>query len=260
MRILYYETSAYPPVSPLFIESLEASGHEYDFVDEARFIRLARASIARRAANRLLSHALGYRALNREMLARARAFSPDLVLVGKGNYLSPATLASIKRETGATLVNYATDDPFNRNSRAISMDLVESVPLYDLYASTKKALMPDLRRRGCANVAYVPFAYKPTVHFPERAQRPQAARFDSDVAFIGGCDADRAPLFEDLVRLATRHSPASLWRLLGAVSSASHVLARVRLWSGFSPRTGRDEDRAQRRAPRQSRRPRDAHL
>jgi len=199
VRILYHDTSAYPPVSPLFIESLEASGYQYDFVDEAKFISVARISIARRLVNRVIRHVVGCQALNREMLSRARAFRPDLVLVGKGNYLSPATLASIKRETGATLVNYATDDPFNGNSRAISMDLVESVPLYDLYASTKKAVMPDLSRAGCPNVAYVPFAYKPTVHFPEHAQRPRAARFDSDVTFIGGCDADRAPLFKDLV-------------------------------------------------------------
>lgn len=199
MRILYHETTAYPPVSPLFIEALDDSGYQYDFVDEAGFIRVARASIARRLANRVMSHPIGYQALNREMLSRARAFRPDLVLVAKGNYISPLTLGSIKHETGAILVNYATDDPFNRQSRAISGELADSVPLYDLYASTKKTMMPDLRRMGCRNVVYVPFAYKPTVHFPERAAGQEAARFDSDVAFIGGCDADRAPLFEALV-------------------------------------------------------------
>jgi spore maturation protein CgeB len=50
-------------------------------------------------------------------------------------------------------------------------------------------------------VIFVPFGYKPTVHYPEKPVAPEEhTRFDSDVVFIGGCDADRVPYFEALVK------------------------------------------------------------
>jgi hypothetical protein len=97
------------------------------------------------------------------------------------------------------MVNWATDDPFNPASS--TRDLVESIALYDLYVCTKRAIMDDVRRAGCANVAYVRFGYKPQVHFPEApANDDEARRFESDVTFIGGGDDDRAPYFETIVR------------------------------------------------------------
>jgi glycosyltransferase involved in cell wall biosynthesis len=61
--------------------------------------------------------------------------------------------------------------------------------------------MPDVQAAGCPRVIFVPFGYKPTVHYPEKPAAPEEhTRFDSDVVFIGGCDADRVPYFEALVK------------------------------------------------------------
>lgn len=203
MRLLLFETSAYCPSSPLFLEALVRLAADceqflqYEFVDEAAFVR-PRGTIISRLFNRAIGKPpIDAIRLNQVMLERGRTFKPDVVLIGKGAFISPETLAAIKADTGAVLVNYATDDPFNRNVN--TPELVESIGLYDIYACTKRAIMNDVSRAGCPRVIYVPFGYKPELHFPELgASDEERGRFKSDVAFIGGCDSDRAPLFAAL--------------------------------------------------------------
>ncbi len=203
MRILYAETTAYFPSSAHFLEALEhlrARGEcEYLFLDEAKFINPVR-SIAKRVAGRIVGRAVrGYRALNRAMIEQVSAFRPDVVLIGKGGNFAPDTLRAIRRSGAVTLVNWATDDPFNPADN--SRDLLESIPLYDLYVCTKRAVMHDVVRAGCANVAYVRFGYKPEIHFPEAfANDDERGRFACDVMFAGSSDSDRTPYFETLVR------------------------------------------------------------
>ena len=203
MRILLYDTTAYAPSSPLFLEALEAlsreEGHEFVFFDEAPYVRGLDGSFIHKVAFRLLGRRpLSSRRLNRDLLAAALRFRPDVVLIVKGAFVAPRTLQRIKEETGAVLVNYATDDPWN--PRVSTPDLVRAIPYYDLYACTKRAIMPDVQAAGCRRVIFVPFGYKPTVHYPEKPVAPEEhTRFDSDVVFIGGCDADRVPYFEALV-------------------------------------------------------------
>ena len=203
MRILYYETTAYYPSSAHFLEAMGALAAErpdfaFDFFDEARFIR-NRSLRARIAARMLKDRPRRFAALNRAFVERARRFSPDIVLIAKGGRLSPAALREVKRRTGAMLINWATDDPFNAANS--SANLLASIPLYDLYVSARMAAIADLERHGARNAAYVRFGYKPEFHYPEgAADSAEAARFDCDVAFIGGADADRAPWFEHLVR------------------------------------------------------------
>jgi len=171
---------------------------EFVFFDEAKYLG-ARPSIPSRVARRILGHPIGYRALNAALVAEARRIRPDLVLIGKGAYFAPGTLAAVREASGATLINWATDDPFNPANS--TRELIESIPLYDLYVCTKRAIMDDVRRAGCGNVAYVRFGYMPQVHFPEPpATDEERRRFDCDVTFIGGGDADRAPYFETLIR------------------------------------------------------------
>ncbi len=214
MRILYAETTAYAPSSAHFLEALEASAargeHEFRFLDEANFIKSSR-SIAERIADRVAGRPLsGYQQLNRALVEHAKAFSPDMILIGKGRWFTPAALEAARKVSRATLVNWATDDPFNPADN--SRELLKSIPLYDLYVCTKQGIMDDVRRAGCANVAYVRFGYKPEVHFPEApASDQERDRFACDVMFAGGCDAHRTAYFEALIRAM----PAVSLRLYG---------------------------------------------
>jgi hypothetical protein len=205
VRLLLFDTTAYRPSSPLFLEALEEVGQSqpgkfsYALCDEAAFAKARGCLLSRVAAYITRRPVLDYRGLNHDFLTRALAFQPDVILICKGAFLVPTTLARVKHETGAVLANYATDDPFNR--RVSTRNLVDAIPLYDLYACTKREIMVDVVKAGCANVRYVPFAYKPSVHYPEPPMTAEEHRqFDADVVFIGGCDADRVPFFKVLVK------------------------------------------------------------
>jgi len=230
MRILLFDTSINGSPWPLFVPEFEAltrsnpGQYLYRFVDEAAFLEPP--SIANRALTRSLNwltinvaqrrtrmlayeaaarflryrrHPVRYSDLNRHLLQEARTFAPQAVLIVMGFHISPETLYAIKRETGAVLINYATDDPFN--ARTSSRNVREAIPLYDVYACTKRAAMDDVAKAGCANVQYVKFGYHPSVHFVDtQATAEERNRFAADVAFVGEGDGDRLPFFKTLIK------------------------------------------------------------
>lgn len=231
MRILLIDTTLYEPASPLFVDALRDLGYEHRFVDEAPFMRPLEQSFVHKIAYRVLHRRPLMRwRFNRVVLEEARGFRPQLMLAVKSPYIMPVTLRRVKQETGALLVNYATDDPFNPANA--TPDLIAGIRCHDLYACTKRGIMEDVRQAGCRSVAYVPFGYKPFEHFPELPATPaERERFQSDVVLVGGADADRLPYIEALAGM-----PALSLALYGAYwTRHSHLRAYAR---GFA--RGRD--------------------
>lgn len=197
MRILLVDTTQYYPSSPLFLEALEElcqkNNHEFYFFDQAPYYKPLEKSLIHKAAYRLMRcRPLTYRKFNTDLIEATCQFRPDILLIIKVALVSPKTLQEIKAKIGSHLVNYATDDPFN--PRNTTPDLTNGIPYYELYVCTRRAIMDDVKKAGCQNVIFVPFGYKPTVHFPESPKTDEEkAKFASDVVFIGGCDEDRIP-------------------------------------------------------------------
>src|SRR5579875_2091983 len=200
-RVLLVDTTQYEPTTPLFLDALREGNAPYRFLDEGPFLRPLDRSIVHKIAYRLAGRRpLTAAALNRALIAASAAFRPTVVVVVKGAYVRPRTLERVKETTGALLINYATDDPFNPVHT--TRDLLRGIPHYDLYACTKRAIMADVRQAGCPHAEFVPFGYKPSVHFPEAPSGPEAAaQFSSDVVFIGGLDADRVPYVDALLSI-----------------------------------------------------------
>jgi spore maturation protein CgeB len=230
LRILLFDTTAHASPWPLFLEDLGGLAHEnpdhfrYAFVDEARFLlqrsfsdrattrvldwvtmnvrNRRRRAISYRAASRLLGyrrHPVSSSALNEALMTKATEFRPNLMVVLMGFHIAPEVVAAIRNEIGAITVNYATDDPFNW--RTGTPELIKSIPHYDVYATTKRAIIPDVKRAGGRDVRYVRFGYKSSVHFYEPPVLPdEQKRFSADVAFAGEADADRLPFFRALLR------------------------------------------------------------
>ena len=230
MRILLFDTSAHGSPWPLFLQDLKAltktktGQYAYRFVDEAPFLeeairrhpsphsrpqrltinvaqRRAR-MLAYEAAARFLRyrcHPVRYTDLNRRLLEEAKKFAPQVVLIVMGFHIAQETLHAIKKETGAVLINYAADDPFNE--RTSPRNVREAIPLYDAYACTKRAMMDDVASAGCGNVQYVRFGYHPSVHFAEApVTAEERNRFAADVAFVGEGDGDRRPFFRTFLK------------------------------------------------------------
>ena len=235
MRILLVDTTQHYPSSPTLLEALtelaSEYGFEFDFLDQGIFLKPLERSLVHKIAYRILGRRpLTYWTFNDALLKNARTFRPNVLLVVKGAYISPTTLERIKSETNAILINYATDDPFN--SKVNTKNLIKGIPLYDVYACTKRAIMKDVQDSGCKRVIYVPFGYKPTVYFPERPSTPEeATNFSSDVVSLGGCDADRIPYFEALLQAlpdVRLHLYGGYWDRHSSFSSYYRGFARGR--------------------------------
>jgi hypothetical protein len=50
------------------------------------------------------------------------------------------------------------------------------------------------------SACYLPFAYAPESHFPEKPTNGEYARLQSDIIFAGGADRDRVPYMETLIQ------------------------------------------------------------
>jgi spore maturation protein CgeB len=133
----------------------------------------------------------GLRDFSRSVVETCRAFRPTW-LVGIGIVpLERAALDEISR-WGVACMNFLTDDPWNPAHR--SAWFFEALPRYDRVFSPRRTNVDDLYKIGCKHVDYLPFAYDPEVHFPEHAvDEAEREKLASDVAFVGGADADRVP-------------------------------------------------------------------
>ena len=101
-------------------------------------------------------------------------------------------LAEIGRE-GVVRINFLTDDPWNPAHYAGLF--LTSLREYDYVFSPRRANLNDLERHGCKQVHYLPFAYSPDLHFPEKSGPAVDA---PDVMFAGGADIDRLPYVRTL--------------------------------------------------------------
>lgn len=200
MRVLLIANCQFFHVGGFFSKALQQFGIDHELVDEHQLIDPSLNSLPGRLAYHVLRRPVSYALFNRRAVEVAKRFRPQIVLLAKGAWVSSDTLAEIKATTGAILVNYATDDPFNHVTA--NRGLVAGIPFYDLYVCTKRAIMGDVQRAGCRNVVYVPFGYEPSLHYPETpANEAERQRFDSDVVFIGGADGDRFPILRKVAAL-----------------------------------------------------------
>lgn len=169
------------------------------FVDEWRYFGGLSRSASQKIWRRIFSRPIQYQKFNNDLLKIAIDYCPDVILITQGLYISPKTIIKIKNTQKSIFINYATDDPFN--NQISTSDLLSCIPLYDLYACTKRRIMEDVEKSGCKNVAYVPFGYDPSVHFPQSLNGDSdIKRFSSDIIFIGGADMDRIPIMQSLIQ------------------------------------------------------------
>lgn len=198
MRIVLVAIDCVPHLGTSFKDGLRQLGHEVRVVDE----RWAFSVLDRRPFRAFVRSFAGpgpsLRRLFRTLLLRTCAgFQPQAIIAIKGLALYPDLLREMKSMTAAPLVMYSTDNPFN--PVVSSPESVESLPLWDLIATPRKANLAELQCRCAGKVIYLPFGYDPALHFHEMpATAKESEKMRSEVVFMGGCDADRIPFLVPL--------------------------------------------------------------
>ena len=115
-----------------------------------------------RRLNRMAGMSSVVRAMNASVLRRVRELEPSVVWLDRGEWIYPSTLRTIRR-TGARLVYYNTDDAF---SSWTNWNHWRGIRSLDLYASTNRANVLEIRRRfGCMTLR-VGMGFDETYHRP----------------------------------------------------------------------------------------------
>ncbi|MCX5686490.1 MAG: glycosyltransferase [Candidatus Omnitrophica bacterium] len=137
------------------------------------------------------------------VLKVCQEFQPKWLLsVGLAPVNSSALAAIVK--LGIKRLNYLTDDPWNPAHRA--RFFFSALPHYDRIFSTRLSNLDELKNKCRGNVSYLPFAYNPNLHFPQKPDEKEGREYECDVAFVGGADRDRVGYIYRLIHAGFRVS------------------------------------------------------
>jgi spore maturation protein CgeB len=164
-------------------DALVDLGYEVESIDQIPFIR-----------GSLLS-ALTYRtlltpgvfALNREIVARAESFRPELVWLEKGTFVFPRTLRRLRRDPSLVLVYHNTDDWRIEGTlhRLHWRFLRRTIRDYDLHITSNLWNVEEFRRAGFARVVHMELAANPALRDPGPVPEAARAALGGPVGFIG---------------------------------------------------------------------------
>jgi len=151
--------------------------------------------------NRWATNRYGYRlfwrqlarAVQGQLISDVVQSRPAVLLVLKGFYFAPETIARIRKLSPATaLMHFNPDNSFNTWHFGTSNDWIrKSIPLYDVHLTWGEFLIPRLRAAGAKEVFHLPFACDPDLHRPAVLSKADLAEYGADVSFVGSWDEER---------------------------------------------------------------------
>jgi hypothetical protein len=133
------------------------------------------------------------RAVQEQLISDVVQSKPALLLVLKGFYFAPETIARIRKLSPATvLMHFNPDNSFNTWHFGTSNDWIrKSIPLFDAHLTWGDFLIPSLRAAGAKEVFHLPFACDPELHHPAVLSKADLTEYGADVAFAGSWDEER---------------------------------------------------------------------
>ncbi|MCG3175164.1 MAG: hypothetical protein MOGMAGMI_00086 [Candidatus Omnitrophica bacterium] len=194
MRVLIAGGTTGTHVGASWLRSAVELGHEARLLDAAEAYRGP--APLRALAWRMGRRPLGLARYSKSVSDTVKEWRPDLFLSAG---VSPVTERTLRQmDPAVRKAVYLTDDPWNASHRAAWQ--LKAITAYDQVYTTKTALEPDLKRLGCRQVSYLPFAYDPEHFHPAESVDPvERARYASEVLFYGGADNDRVLLIKSLI-------------------------------------------------------------
>jgi spore maturation protein CgeB len=182
------------------MNSLRSLGHTVTAMDTTtpNSLKLSRMLIVR-VIRKIIGNSIDLGCANtrlRKIIAR-QAF--DLVWFDKAIAIKSKQLERIRNLYPNTkIVGYSPDDcmnPANQSRRFIS-----SLPLYDLFCTTKSYNCLELESLGCKRTFFVGNAYQSDLHRPMQIENQEVNLYGGDVVFIGSWERERSDSIRALAR------------------------------------------------------------
>lgn len=143
------------------------------------------------------------RELNRDLLAKACGFNPDLIFIYRGTHITPYTISQLKScLPNCRIIGYSNDDPFAPgHARYLWRHFIAAVPHYDGVLAYRHHNIEQLRRIGATRVGLLRSWFAPWINTPANMTEEDMNHFRSDVVFVGHYEPDqRVALLESIVR------------------------------------------------------------
>jgi spore maturation protein CgeB len=176
--------------------------------------------------------------LNRDLMIVSEELRPDCIWVWRGTHILAGTLREMHRRTGALLVSYCNDDPFQGKGdgratwhpRYYWHRYLRSIPEYDLNFVYRPVNVPEIREAGAKSVHILMPYFIPSVHRPTQLSEEEEDQFGCDVVFVGHYEPDgREEYLRSLVRagLHVRLFGGGTWTKM-VLGDLSHSFGDIR--------------------------------
>lgn len=146
----------------------------------------------------------------------------DVLWLDRALTIDGKTVAAAKSlQKKCRIVGFCHDDVLARHSQ--SRQLLEQMPLFDLFITTKSYNAAELPRLGCKRCVFINNSYDPATHRPLSLTQADT-EYMSDVTFVGAWEHEREEL---LLRLAQSGTQVAVWGSEWRKSKAQHSNLRV---------------------------------
>jgi len=146
------------------------------------------------------------RGVGRALVRCARTARFDLVWFDRPLLYDAALIERVRAETGAIVVAYSPDDMSNRANQ--SVQLLDALPSFDCFFTTKSFGVVELTALGARRVIFVDNAFEATIHRPMHVTDAQRSALGGPVGFMGTFEAERV---STLIWLAEQGVPVRVW-------------------------------------------------
>jgi hypothetical protein len=150
-----------------------------------------------RAQEKWLLPGPGLARANRDLVRAAVELRPDVIFIWRGTIVDAATVAELRRATGAILVSYNNDDPFSwrhqrlpRHHERSWRRYIDAVPSYDVHFVYRAVNAAELTQAGARTVHVLKPYFVPHLHRPMVLTEDERARFHSTAVFAGHFEDD----------------------------------------------------------------------
>ena len=132
---------------------------------------------------------------HRNLTRLARDFSPQLIIVLKGETIPLNVLKGLRCHLKVPIVTWWVDDPFR------FPDIVETFSLYDRFFIFDRDYVPQLKAAGVRRVTFLPCACDPEIYHPVAISERDRRRYQCDIAFVAVFYPPREQLIERMAGL-----------------------------------------------------------
>jgi len=166
-------------------DALVELGFPVESIDQMQFVQSPSALVSALTYRTLLTP--GVFALNREIVARAARFRPDVLWLEKGTYVFPRTLRRLRRDSTMLFVYHNTDD-WQLKGWLHDLHwrfLRRTLDQYGLYITSNLWNVDEFRQAGFARVVHMELAANPALRDPGAIPESERRVLGGPVGFIG---------------------------------------------------------------------------